>query len=290
MKKAIKVLLFLLVTILCAEIVLREFGFGNPPLYKSDNSFEYINIPNQKISTLSFNYETNEFSSRSNAFDKNKKTILLVGDSVLNGGRYISNNDLVNYKLEKDFENYNFMNISAGSWGPDNVFQYLERYGNFNAEKIIMIFSSHDLNDCIDHSAIIGTAQFPTERYSSALTEFFYKMKNKLNRNKNFEKEHGISKTDRKCEFNPGWKNIINYSKENNLELSVILHPETSEIKNNSYNEKGQKIIKYLKENNINLILELDTTSENNYRDPIHLNEKGHENLAKLIKQYILKN
>lgn len=289
MKIFIKSFVILLVIVVLLEIIFREMGFGNPPLYKVDDSFEYINIPNQKISTLTFNFETNEFSSRSASFDKNKKTILFIGDSVLNGGRYISNSDLVNNRLAKEFKDYNFLNISAGSWGPDNAYEYLKRYGNFNAEKIIMIFSSHDINDCIDHHTKIGSTQFPTEKYDLALIELFYKMKDKLVKNNDFEKEHGISKTDKDCEFNSGWQNIIEYSKSKNSELFVILHPEVSEIKNNSYNDKGLEIIKFLESNNINVIKELSQTAEENYRDNIHSNEKGHENLANIIKMNILK-
>ena len=65
MRKFFKIsLVVFAVAILAGEVVLSQIGFGKPPLYKSDKDFEYINIPNQKIDTLAFNYETNQYSMR----------------------------------------------------------------------------------------------------------------------------------------------------------------------------------------------------------------------------------
>lgn len=36
------------------------------------------------------------------------------------------------------------LNISAGSWGPDNCAAYLKHYGLFGAKAMSLLVSSHD--------------------------------------------------------------------------------------------------------------------------------------------------
>lgn len=286
--KIFKYLILVFILIIITEIILEEIGLGNPPLYKSNEKFEYINIPNQKISTLLFNYETNSYSMRSPEIDPNKENILLFGDSVLNAGRYVSNDELANYLLAKKHVNYNFLNVAAGSWGPDNAYEYLIQYGDFNAKQIILYYSSHDINDCINFMPVLGTPNFPTTKPFSGITEFITKTMYKYKKKDDISKELGISKTEEDCDFNPGWNSLITYAKNKNIPITVILHPETSEIKNKSYNEKGQRLISFLEKNNIKIIKELDYAQEKYYRDNIHMNKEGHENLANIIENNIL--
>ena len=286
--KLVKYLMIFFIIIIAIEVILGELGFGNPPLYKTDKSFEYINIPNQKISKLFFDYETNSFSMRSPKVDSNKKSILILGDSVLNGGRYISNSDLVNYRLSEKHKDYNILNISAGSWGPDNAYEYLIQNGDFNAKQIILYFSSHDANDCMNFQSVVGTSNYPGTKPLSAINELITKEMNKFQKKESFDKEHGISKSEEECSFNSGWANLIDYSKKREIPISVILHPETSEINNNNYNSKGQQIISFLEKNNIKLIKELDSSKKEYYRDTIHMNKEGHKNLANIIENNIL--
>lgn len=47
------------------------------------------------------------------------------------------------------------LNISAGSWGPDNCEAYLNRYGMFNGKVAFLVCSSHDAHDNINHQPVV---------------------------------------------------------------------------------------------------------------------------------------
>ena len=208
--------------------------------------------------------------------------MILVGDSVLNGGRYISNTELVNTVLGQKYPNIDFLNISAGSWGADNAFEYIKKYGHYEAKKIVMVFSSHDAGDCIEHNTVLGNSQFPTQKPCCAWGEFLEKIYLKF-KPRDFSNEHGITKNIKGCEFNSGWNDFVKYSRDNNISLYSVLHAETSEIDAQEYSENGQKLIMFFEENNIKYVLDLNKTDKKYYRDSIHFNEDGHKFLADLI-------
>ena len=89
----------------------------------------------------------------------NEKRILVFGDSVLNGGSLTDHKKLATTLLEKSLQKscdplIRVLNISAGSWGPDNAFSYLKKHGDFNASAIVLFFSSHDAHDNMYHEKI----------------------------------------------------------------------------------------------------------------------------------------
>ena len=54
------------------------------------------------------------------------------------------------------------------------------------------------------------------------------------------------------------------------------------------YNEQGQEIINWSIKNNIKLIQELDYNfSESDYRDGIHLSNKGQRKLANIMTEHL---
>lgn len=42
------------------------------------------------------------------------------------------------------------LNMSAGSWGPDNWAAYLRHYGLFDAKGFFLVVGSHDAHDNMD--------------------------------------------------------------------------------------------------------------------------------------------
>lgn len=70
--------------------------------------------------------------------------------------------------------------------------------------------------------------------------------------------------------------------------MIIELHPDTFELAKGEYNEQGQEIIDWAKAHGITLIKELDHHfTKEDYRDRIHLNEKGQRKVAKLMKSVI---
>ena len=176
-KTALAVLLFIIIT----ELILRYvFGFCNAPLYLEDPDFEYIYAPNQSHFRFRNVVRTNEESMRSDSISASDTTvILLIGDSVINGGNPTDHNELASTILEKNLteklgRKIRVLNISAGSWGPDNAFAFLKKKGTFNADMICLVASSHDAYDNMSFNKIVGIfPNYPNKQYKIAIYEFY---------------------------------------------------------------------------------------------------------------------
>ena len=98
------------------------------PLYVESKQYEYIFAPNQEMTRFGVHFYVNSYSQRSKEPDVNKKIVLGLGDSVINGGAQTDNDSLATSIVSVSTE-YQMLNISAGSWGPDNCAAYLKEKG-----------------------------------------------------------------------------------------------------------------------------------------------------------------
>ncbi|TLV02667.1 hypothetical protein [Dyadobacter luticola] len=164
-----------------AEVVLRvAFGFCNSPLYISDPDFEYIYAPNQDVKRFGSTLRTNHFSMRNEEIAPSDSiVILLIGDSVVNGGSLTDQDSIASTILERRFlkdyhKKVRVLNISAGSWGPDNVAAYLKKFGTFKAKLMCLVTSSHDAHDIMSHISPVGVDPgMPNKQYKVALYELW---------------------------------------------------------------------------------------------------------------------
>ena len=115
-----------IVVMLGGEIYLRKsWGFCDTVLIQSDPDFEYIAQPNQKHYRFRKYVLYNEYCQRSESVDSSAFIILGLGDSVINGGTLTDQDSLATTRLSKSLtqllqRKVQVLNISAGSWGPDN--------------------------------------------------------------------------------------------------------------------------------------------------------------------------
>ncbi len=262
---------------------------------QSDPDFEYIAQPKQKRLRLRNNVLYNEFGMRNEALKDSCVKILGFGDSVINGGTLTNQDDLATRKLSESLSEsldtcVQVLNISAGSWGPDNAAAYLKKYGNFNASLIFLVANSHDAHDNMTFDPVVGVyPDFPDRQYAFALHElldryiFPYFFKARYNQNVS----SGINKNGKG--FNQGFKMLSEHAKRENIPFIIYLHPEISELTKGKYNDQGQEIIRFAEKNNIRIIKALDyQLQENEYRDQIHINEAGQEHLSETIEPVIL--
>ena len=64
------------------------------------------------------------------------------------------------------------LNVSAGSWGPDNCAAYLRHYGLFDAKAMFLLVSSHDAHDNMDFGPVAGVHDsYPDKQYCPAIAE-----------------------------------------------------------------------------------------------------------------------
>lgn len=140
-----------------AEFVARfALGLGDPPLYIADSKIEYLNKPGH-YHRFGHIMHVNQWSMRSPDFPQAKANpaelrVLVIGDSVVNGGAKLDDSQVATTLFAKALAQETGRptivgNISAGSWGPPNQLAYVQRFGTFDADAVIVVWSSHDAWD-----------------------------------------------------------------------------------------------------------------------------------------------
>lgn len=297
-KKAIwRIILVLLVLSILVEIGLRLlFGLCDALLYVSHNSYEYIAAPNQDGKRFGNHYHYNSYSQRSNEPDSTKTILLGLGDSVIYGGVQSDQDSIATSLITNKIEEIQMLNISAGSWGPDNCAAYLQENGTFNAKGVFLVVSSHDAYDNIDFQPVVGIhPSYPKEQYLLAWWELldrylWPRVKSYYVRHGDLDPDQKVLKTIHKSGsvFNPGFNELKSIADSLNIPLVVYLHAEKSELLNNNYNEEGNEIIQWAQKNNVKIVKELDYHFvESDYRDNIHINDKGQRKLAEILEEFI---
>ncbi len=292
------------------EVTLRLFfGFCNAPLYIEDPDYEYIYAPNQRVVRFDNVIETNAFSMRSKAIAPTDTTVvLLLGDSVINGGNLSGNNALASSQLELRLTKslgraVRVLNISAGSWGPDNAAAYLKKWGTFKADLLCLVASSHDAHDNITHQAVVGVSRnHPKKQYASAIYELWvryvfpranYYVSHDLLMNQNFAPKPAQIHKNGKI-FNAGFEQLRALSEELAIPFVLYLHAETSEIAAKKYNSEGQEIINFAKTHpSVQLIEDLRLgVGPALYRDNdlVHFNDDGQRFLSNQLFPVFLTN
>lgn len=182
--RAVKVLLAgAIVLVVAGELVARyALGLGDPPLSMSHPDIEYMFRPCQDCMRLGNRVKFNAYSMRSEDFPSHKTDpaelrVIVLGDSVINGGNLTDQADLateiVRRQLAERLDRPVVVgNISAGSWGPGNHLAYVELFGLFDADVVLLVLSSHDVTDVPKFEPLVGVHPcFPDKRPVSALVE-----------------------------------------------------------------------------------------------------------------------
>lgn len=295
---------FLLV---CIELILRfAYGFCSAPLYVEDPDYEYIYAPNQTVRRFGNTIRTNSLSMRSEELSPSDSvTVLLIGDSVVNGGSLTDNEELASTLLEKRLsaelgKRVRVLNISAGSWGPDNIAAYLNKHGVFNAKVMGLVASSHDAFDIMTHAEQVGVdPNLPDKQFRVALVELWSRYIYPIYF-KNIRFNHVYYAPDEEAvaapaetgtyvirkdgdHFNPGFGELKNIAEQHHIPFFIYLHPEISEVRDGFYNDQGQAIVDYAVQDSVRLIKELEIPPLPEYyrkRDVVHYNAEGQKFMA----------
>ena len=294
-KKLLKLSLVLLSLLILSELILRfAVDIGDRPLYDEDQWCEYKLQKNQDITRFHNVYKTNKYGMRSHEVSKkDKKRVLLIGDSVLNGGSKVDQSDLMSNLLEEKlcdhFESqFGVYNISAGSWGPENGYNYMEKYVDFEFDMIVLIYSSHDYHDNMHHRKVVGEQPaWPKKQSLTALGDLFSnflipKLKDMFG--SRYDYLEGFDDSP----VNPGWDKFIAYSKENNMPLLVYQHLDIQEIRQDAFFETGESLKVKLDTSNVMNLSGFGIEEEKDYLDNIHLNANGHRKIAKHLFDKII--
>ena len=283
--------------VLGAEVFLRYYGFGDAVLFREDPDFEYIANPNQERFRYGNHIRYNSNSMRSEEVDTTAYIIIGFGDSIINGGQQTDNDALATTILsdtlsEIQGRKVQFLNVSGESWGPDNNFQYLRKYGRFGAHAFYLFVSSHDAHDTMTFEKVVGVDEhYPSNQFALALLELadryiLPRVMGLIGSNENANL--AINDKKENSGLNEGFMSFLSYSKDQNIPLTIYLHAERGELEAGSYNEDGQEIIQFAKDNNVPLILDLDNGLRlSDFRDDIHINPDGQKRMAETVVKHM---
>ncbi|MEH2255197.1 SGNH/GDSL hydrolase family protein [Nostoc sp.] len=186
MKIALSVILAVVVGLFVViEIGLRSlFGFGNPLIYIGDEQIGYLLAPNQRTRRFGNRIEINEYSMRGSPIKKlpapTGLRILLLGDSIANGGWWTDQTNTISSLMMRslpsstnsNYQEVEVLNASANSWGPRNELAYLEKFGNFNAQVVVLLINTDDLFATPPTSLPVGRDRnYPDRKPPLALVE-----------------------------------------------------------------------------------------------------------------------
>ena len=295
MRKLKIISISVLCVLLLVEITARYFGLHQFPLFIESAEFEYIHKPNQTTNIYGNKFMTNEYSMRSKPLTANDTTvILLIGDSVLNGGNTIDQDDLASTIVENELnrklkKNVRVLNISSYTWGPDNIYAYFKKYGTFNADLIIYICNSGDAYDPMTFERVVGVSDTHTKyNYSLGTIKLAEKLLNMIKNR--FDNQVNSTKQEPQ-QLTAGFENIDDLANQLKVPLLIYIHPDTQEINKKAYNGEGTLIMNFYKNKNRTVIKELDLgVKEEYYKDNIHFNTEGQKFMSKNLLNVILEN
>ncbi len=169
------------------EIGLRSlFGFGNPLIYIPDEQIGYLLAPNQRTRRFGHRIEINQYSMRSEPIQKtpsaSTQRLLLLGDSIVNGGWWTDQDNTISSLLVRslsdsvtsNLQQVEVLNASANSWGPRNELAYLQKFGSFNAQAVVLLINTDDLFATSPTALPVGRDRnYPDKKPPLALVELF---------------------------------------------------------------------------------------------------------------------
>jgi hypothetical protein len=152
------VLAVLAAVVVAAELMARgALGLGDPPLWQADPEIEYLPQPSRSYRRFGNRVTYNAWSMRSREFprtrsDPREARVLVVGDSIVNGGAAVDQDALATALLEQRLaadlgRPVVVGNVACESWGPPNYLAYLRRYGFFDADVVVIVVNSADYAD-----------------------------------------------------------------------------------------------------------------------------------------------
>ena len=274
------------------------FGLGNPPLYIGDEKIGYLLAPSQQVRRFGNKIVINQYSMRSEFFQKKRPEnvfrILLLGDSIINGGWWTDQDEtisaLVSYQLNSR-QTTEVLNASANSWGPRNELAYLQKFGIFEAQVIVLVINTDDLFAMAPTSAPVGVDRnYPAQKPPLALGEI-------INHILPAKPMPVFKEGGDRVGFNlTAIEQIQAIANQENSQFILVMTPllrELPELGSRDYELKARKRLKeFTHQKNIVYIdflpiFQKQVNPEKLYRDHIHLSPQGNELVSETISRLL---
>jgi lysophospholipase L1-like esterase len=166
------------------ELGLRAgLGLGTPPLLRADSTIGYVFQANQDTDRFTNRVRINAYHQRSEDLrtqpDSTFTRILFLGDSVTWGGVLTGQSETIPEATEGQLARrctapVEGLNASAGSWGIGNLKAYVERFGLFDSDIVVLQIGTHDLVQAKSTGEIVGRhPSYPNENPTLAIGELW---------------------------------------------------------------------------------------------------------------------
>ncbi|WP_088894177.1 SGNH/GDSL hydrolase family protein [Leptolyngbya ohadii] len=297
------------------ELGLRSiFGFGQPLLYVTDPKIGYLLAPSQTTRRFGNRITINQYSMRNASITPQRSPdtlrILLLGDSIANGGWWTDQNQTISALLQDDlqtklptdqpiasapgkFQQVEVLNASANSWSPRNQLAYLQRFGSFESQAIVLLINTDDLFGIAPTSVQVGRdSNYPSTKPPFALAEVIqrYLFKSKpIPELVQFQQAGG----DRVGENLAAIGQIQAITVQSNAQFFLVITPLLRELKPpgaRDYEKVARDRLQAFTKTEGILFLDVlplfadHPEPEKLYRDHIHLSAIGNRELVKLIR------
>lgn len=281
------------------ELVARfGLGLGDPPLSVADPEIEYLYKPSSRFDRFGNTISFNRWSMRSPEFTETKapgeRRILVLGDSIVNGGVQTDDSQLATVllasKLAAGHEGpVTVANISAGSWGPPNLLAYVERFGLFDADEVVIVLNSDDAWDVPGEVSPVGrSASFPDRAPLLATQELVMRyLLPRLGLGGEAASQAKVSDRDADTVVaTEALAELLELMDEANVGVAVVYWPRWPEVAGEY--EAGYAPLKAAVEQGGVPMIEARRFLEGKegvYRDVIHPNAQGQKILAEVIAE-----
>ncbi len=297
--------------------LINFYKLGKPLKYFISPDFGFALRENQKMTRDGKNYITiNNFGMR-NKKDlinyNNKKIILFYGDSVLYGGSYVDDEDILSEKICKSLnitanKNKFFCgNYGVNAYGITNISERIQSINNgFKDNFTIVLITSGNIRR--GKTSLSGQPFFsknikPPFKGIKEIALFYYD-KIRINYRYSFSNKLANESYDKyyyqniNGEINQNIKDFYEreieklfYILENHSSDYLVVYLSSKNEYLNNENKIQKKILHQVVEKNNNKLLMIDEYDDKNidkiFYDNIHLKKYGHEYISKIILQNI---
>lgn len=303
---ALWLLALLGVLVVVIEISARLFwGLGDPPLYIAIEGIEYLPRPSSEYRRFGNRIRYNAYSMRSDHFSAqrgsdNEVRILVVGDSIINGGAATDQADLATERMRELLATQLGRpivvgNISAGSWGPPNMLAYLEHFGWFDADLVIFVLSSHDSADVPTGEPVVDAhPAYPSKAPLFAISELMGRYIPRLLGDRHSDPT-GPPSVDSAAEEQAlaALNRMIQLAHSQGIRIVVAQHLVREELANGPF--RGHGLIAEVARNNgiepVQLgpgFAEALSNGTEVYRDGVHPNREGQRVIADVLVSAVM--
>jgi hypothetical protein len=316
----------LIAAVSVVEAILRwGYGLGNPPLYQADDKIGYLLAPNQRLRRFGNEIVINQYSMRAGAIAPlpapGTLRIFLLGDSLANGNAWTDQADILSARIahymqqrllpnglpslyecrssertpyeRTPYERIEAINASANSWGPRNELAYLERYGTFGSNVLVLLLNTDDLFGTEPTPLQVGRDRnYPNRKPPLALIEVLSRLPKPkpIPGLKEIQEKGG----DRVGQNLAAIDGICHKVRAEGGPLILVLSPLKRELPGPRDYElvARQRLTDWANKTNVSYLDLLETYQQHShpeslYRDHIHLSPVGNELVAEAIADLI---